>query len=112
MEAKERGILRASEVFMKELIQRQVTQGPDVLLQELDEDAVLLNLRNGQYYGMDGNSYHMYKALIRYSSVSEAYDVLLHEYKVEPEQLRRDLNNVVSNLLENGLLVYADHDSQ
>ena len=42
---------------------RQVIKAPDVLLQDLEGEAVLLNLRNGQYYGMDENSYHMYKPL-------------------------------------------------
>jgi hypothetical protein len=86
----------------------QVIKAPVVLLQDLEGEAVLLNLANGQYYGMDENSFHMYKTLIASSSVQTAYVALAQEYKVEPEQLRTDLDQFVAHLLENGLLVYAD----
>jgi len=87
---------------------RQVIQAPDVLLQDLDGEAVLLNLRNGQYYGMDANSYHMYEALTSSSSVQAAYVALLQEYEIEPGQLKSDLDGFLAHLLENGLLIYAN----
>ena len=87
---------------------RQVIKAPDVLLQDLDGEAVLLNLRNGQYYGMDENSYHMYQALTSSSSVQAAYEALSQEYEIEPGQLRSDLDQFLGHLLENGLLIYAN----
>lgn len=87
---------------------RQVVAPPDVLLQDLEGEAVLLNLKNGQYYGMDENSYHMYKTLTSSSSVQAAYVTLSQEFEVEPAQLRADLEQFLAHLLENGLLVYAD----
>ena len=87
---------------------RQVIKAPDVLLQDLNGEAVLLNLRNGQYYGMDENSFHMYKALTTSSSIQAAYETLSQEYEVEPGQLRSDLDKFLAHLLENGLLIYAD----
>ena len=93
---------------MSDLSLRQVVKAPDVLLQDLEGEAVLLNLRNGQYYGMDENSFHMYKALTSSSSVQSAYEVLSQEYDVEPGQLKSDLDQFLAHLLENGLLIYAD----
>jgi hypothetical protein len=87
---------------------RQVIKAPDVLLQDLEGEAVLLNLANGQYYGMDQNSFHMYRTLISSGSVQAAYVALAQEYEVEPDQLRTDLDQFLAHLLENGLLVYAD----
>jgi hypothetical protein len=87
---------------------RQVVTPTDVLLQDLEGEAVLLNLRNGQYYGMDENSYHMYKALTSSSSVQAAYEALLQEYEIEPSQLKLDLDKFLVRLLENGLLIYAN----
>lgn len=86
---------------------RQVIKASDVLLQDLDGEAVLLNLANGQYYGLDENSYHMYKTLISAGSVEAAYEALSQEYEVEPAQLRSDLDQFLAHLLENGLLIYA-----
>ena len=90
---------------------RQVVQGQDVLLQDLEGEAVLLNLKNGQYYGLDENSFHMYRTLTSSTSVQAAYEALSQEYEIEPEQLRADLDVFLAHLLENGLLVYADDQS-
>lgn len=84
---------------------RQVIQAKDVLLQDLDGEAVLLNLANGQYYGMDEISYHMYKTLTSSSSVQAAYERLLQEYEIEPDQLRSDLEKFLIHLLDNGLVI-------
>jgi coenzyme PQQ synthesis protein D (PqqD) len=90
---------------------RQVIKAPDVLLQELEGEAVLLNLKIGQYYGMDENSYSMYQTLLASESVQAAYETLLQEYEVEPEQLRSDLEKFLAHLLENGLVAYADEQA-
>ena len=87
---------------------RKVIKAPDVLLQDLEGEAVLLNLVNGQYYGLDESSYDMYNTLVSSSSVQDAYEFLCREYEVEPSQLRADLDQFLKHLLENGLLIYAD----
>lgn len=93
---------------MSDFETRQVLKAPDVLLQDLEGEAVLLNLGNGQYYGMDENSYHMYKVLTSSASVQAAFETLLQEYEIEPEQLKSDLDKFLAHLLENGLVQYAD----
>jgi hypothetical protein len=87
---------------------RQVIKAPDVLLQDLEGEAVLLNLKNGQYYGLDENSFHMYKALISSPSVETARAVLMQEYDVEPDRLKADLDQFLKHLLENGLITFSD----
>jgi len=96
---------------MSQFDSRQVIKSPDVLLQDLEGEAVLLNLINGQYYGMDENSFQMYKTLTTSSSVGAAYESLLQEYEVEPERLKADLEQFLTHLLENGLLIYDDEKS-
>ena len=91
---------------------RHVIKTLDVLLQDLNGEAVLLNLANGQYYGLDENSCHMYKTLIASGSVQAAYEALSQEYEVEPGQLKADLDQFVAHLLENGLLTEVDQQLQ
>jgi hypothetical protein len=93
---------------MPKLDGRRVIKSSNVLLQDLEGEAVLLNLENGQYYGMDENSYHMYQTLLSSVSVQAAYYSLVQEYEVEPEQLRSDLEEFLAHLLENSLVAYAD----
>jgi hypothetical protein len=89
---------------------RQLIKGPDVIFQDLDGEAVLLNLRNGLYYGLDENSFSMYKILVSSESVEVAFDALCDEYDVEPDQLRLDLDRFLTDLLQNGLVIYADQE--
>jgi hypothetical protein len=91
---------------MPDLKLGQVIKAPDVLLQDLEGEAVLLNLKNGQYYGLEEDSFNMYKILTSSSSVQAAYEALAQEYRVEPDQLRADLDQFVGNLIENGLVVF------
>ena len=90
---------------------RQVIKAPDVLLQDLEGEAVLLNLKNGQYYGLDENSFHMYRTLLSSGTLEAAYVSLCQEYEVEPDRLKEDLQQFLAHLLENGLLTYADEPS-
>jgi hypothetical protein len=86
---------------------RRLVQAPEVLLQDLAGEAVLLNLGNGQYYGLDEIGFHMYQLLVTSASLELAYQRLLDEYDVEPAQLALDLDEFVENLLRNGLVQHA-----
>ena len=91
---------------------RQVIKAPDVLLQDLESEAVLLNLANGQYYGLDETSYDMYKTLLSSSSVQAAYESLCQAYEVKPDKLRADLDQFLKHLMENGLLLFAEEQAE
>jgi hypothetical protein len=103
-----RSLIYWSEIIMPNHATGQVIKRPYVLLQDLEGEAVLLNLENGQYYGMDENSHHMFTTLVSMSTVQAAYEALLDEYDIEPEQLRVDLDQFITTLLENGLIIYVD----
>jgi hypothetical protein len=87
---------------------RQVVQAPHVLVQDLAGEAVLLNLENGQYYGLDELSSRMFTLLVTSDSVQTAYERLLGEYDVEPDRLRFDMDKFLAHLLENGLVLNAE----
>ena len=93
---------------MSDLVSQKVIKAKDVLLQDLNGEAVLLNLANGQYYGLDENSYHMYKTLTSSSSVQAAYETLSREFEIDPDQLKSDLGKFLAHLLDNGLVVNVD----
>lgn len=84
---------------------RKVTKAPEVLVQDLDGEAVLLNLDNGQYYGLDGVGYRMYQLLITSDSFDSAYEALIQEYDVDPQKLHSDLKNLLDDLIKYGLVL-------
>jgi len=80
----------------------------NVYVQDLEGEAVLLNFNDNQYYGLDESGFRMFSVLTSSSSVREAYDILLKEYDVAPEQLREDLEGFITSLQESGLVEAVD----
>ncbi len=77
----------------------------NVLVRELDGEAVVLNLNTGTYFGLDAVGTRMWAVCAAADSISDAYEALLAEYDVEPELLRQDLNAWLDELTDHGLLV-------
>ena len=75
-----------------------------VIFREVDDEAVILNLANHCYYGLNGSGTRMLKALQEASSIRAAMATLLDGYEVEPERLREDLSTFVEELLSKGML--------
>jgi len=82
----------------------QVTAAANVLVREVDGEAVLLNLNNKSYFGLDETGTHMWGVLTKSASIQEAYDTLLADYDVSPKQLSNDLQAFITHLQQSGLI--------
>jgi hypothetical protein len=92
---------------MNNSLPANVAIGDSVLYQELEDEAVLLNMANQQYYGLNDVGAQMWKCLIELGDVSTAGDRLCSSYEVDPVVFRADLEELVRNLLSAGLLKAA-----
>ena len=88
--------------------ERRVSVPGDVLVRELEDESVLLNLDNETYYGLDPVGTRMWALLTTAPSVRAAYEALLAEYAVTPEVLQHDLETLLNQLLDHGLLELTD----
>jgi hypothetical protein len=77
---------------------------PDVLVQELEGEAVFLNLKSGRYFGLDGVGTRFWQTLTTTASVQAAHEALLAEYDVDEETLKRDLQELLDQLVAHGLV--------
>ena len=78
---------------------------PDrVVTRAIDGATVLLNIETGQSFLLDDIGARAWTVLTASPSIQDAYDTLLAEYRVEPEQLSRDLDALVDELDVRGLL--------
>ena len=75
-----------------------------VLVRHLDGETVLLNLETEKYFGLDATGTHMWEITTNAPSIETAYTKLSEEFEVEPGLLRDHLTNLLSELVENGLL--------
>ena len=87
-----------------DLFDRSVQAPEHVLVRELDGESVLLNLDSETYFGLDEVGTRFWALLTGAPSVQAAYDLLLAEYDVSPEQLHQDMARLLGQLLDHGLL--------
>ena len=81
-----------------------VTVSPEILFQELDGEAILLNLQNEHYYSLKESGVRMWQLLAKHGNVATVVEQLLEEYDVDEVTLNRDLANLISWLAERGLV--------
>jgi hypothetical protein len=81
---------------------------PDVLIQELQGESVLLNVNSGRYFGLDEVGTRMWAVLTSSESIEQACETLLAEYDVEGEKLRQDVMELIAKLVEHGLVEVHD----
>jgi Coenzyme PQQ synthesis protein D (PqqD) len=77
---------------------------PHVLVRFLEQESVLLNLETERYFGLDETGTRMWQVVTTSPSIDAAYQELLAEFDVEPELLRTNFVELLSRLVDNGLL--------
>jgi hypothetical protein len=85
-------------------LEDRVSVPSHVLVRFLDKESVLLNIETERYFGLDETGTRMWQLVTAAPKIEVAYGRLLEEYDVEPELLRANLTDLVSRLVENGLL--------
>lgn len=94
-------------------IKNQVfTVSKDVLFQEVGGETVLLDLASERYFGLDEVGTRIWALITEGSSVGEVVDTLLEEYEVEPLKLEGDIEELLSALLEAGLISTGNAEPQ
>ncbi len=76
----------------------------EVLIQEIEGEAVLLDLRSEQYFGLDEVGLCLWRQLEADSSLRAAHAQLLDAFEVEPDVLERDLLALLADLERAGLV--------
>jgi hypothetical protein len=76
----------------------------NVLVQEVGDEAVMLDLDTKQYYSLNPSAMRMLQVLKASASMEQAVTSLAEEYAVDPAILRGDLEELVAQLLKNGLV--------
>jgi Coenzyme PQQ synthesis protein D (PqqD) len=83
---------------------QKVAVKPDILVQDMGGELVLLNLDSEEYFGLDDVGNAMWSCLKESDSLQVAYDLLLDRYEVDPEELKQDFLNLVAQFVEHELV--------
>ena len=77
----------------------------DVIFRELDGEAVLLDFASGRYFGLNAVGTRVWTQLASGASVDDAVAAVTAEFEAEPDEIARDVNELVSELVSRGLLI-------
>jgi hypothetical protein len=89
---------------MGDILTARVTVPADVLFRDLDGESVILNLETESYFGLDEVGTRMWLLLTASDSVRAALDALLEEYDADAGTMRKDLEELIGKLADQGLL--------
>jgi len=82
----------------------KVTFADTVFAQEVDGEMVLLDMNSENYFGLDAVGTDIWQALQEENTLKEVLAVLLVQYEVEEDILKKDLFSFVEKLKESGLI--------
>lgn len=67
-------------------------------------EVILFDIKAGSYYGLDELGTEVFIKLANENTVGEIIQLLLREYEVSESRLGEDLENLVQDLLAEGLI--------
>lgn len=81
-----------------------VVASEDQVSTELDGQAVILNLADGVYYGLDPIGARVWAMITEPRPVSELRDAIVQAYEVDADTALSDLLDLLGDLAERGLV--------
>jgi hypothetical protein len=81
-----------------------VVVAPDVLSSRLGSEQVMLNLRDGTYYGLDDVGSEIWALLQQPITIGEICETVVESYDVEVERCRDDVVRLMEDLIRRGLV--------
>lgn len=84
--------------------------GPDVVVREIEGEAVLLDLDSGVYFGLNEVGTRIWRLLVDGCDPAVMAERLAADYDASPDVIARDITRVLDELRARGLIVPAPPD--
>ncbi len=81
-----------------------VTINPNVITQDVEDEAVLLHMGTEEYFSLDDVGTVMWKLLNDLPLVEDVISALMTMYDVDESRLRQDLANLLEKLVHQKLI--------
>lgn len=89
---------------MKEFLNHTAKIMPDVLSQNVSGETVLLDLKGENYFGLDEVGTRIWQLLQEDGNLQSVLEKMLEEYNVTEDQIGMDIEQLITNLNEAGLI--------
>ena len=83
---------------------RAINISSEILTQEVSGETVILDLKNESYFGLDEVGTRIWKLLQQEKDIQSITETMLDEYDVEEKQLGKDIQALLSQLNEAGII--------
>lgn len=79
----------------------------DIMAACLDGETAFLNKKSGRYYSLNQSGTNIWEMLKKYRDTDKVFDKMLEEYDVDENLLKKDIDNLISKLVDAGLIKEA-----
>jgi hypothetical protein len=86
-----------------------VAAADEILVSDFGDELVLLNLRDGVYYGLDGVGARIWTLIKQPTTLDAIRDTLVAEYEVDLARCEKDLARLLADLVTRGLAEIREH---
>ena len=81
-----------------------VVASPNQVSSRLGDDAVILELEKGAYFGLEAVGSRIWELLAQPRAVSEIRDTIVQEFDVESDRCAADLLSLLTRMADKGLI--------
>jgi hypothetical protein len=81
---------------------------PDVVMESFEGELVLVQMKSGNYYSLQGSAPIIWDLIDHGSSVEDIGDYLAASHAADSEEVRRSAKNLVEELVTESLIVPVD----
>lgn len=85
-------------------LNQTVSLSPDVISQEVSGETVILDLASECYFGLDEVGTRIWQLIREQGELRAVYNTLLDEYDVDASRLLTDLEALINDACERGLI--------
>jgi hypothetical protein len=89
-------------------LRRRPARAETVIERDLDEELVLLDTRNEQYYSLDEVGAFIWHQMDGQRTVAELVATVAHEYDASEATIQQDTLEILDNLASEGLIAWQD----
>lgn len=76
----------------------------DQVSTNLEDEAVILHLKDGIYYGLNPVGARIWNLIQEPRSVNQVRDIIVSEYEVDPQRCQEDLLKLLQEMSHRGLI--------
>lgn len=91
------------------MMTQKIEISSEVLTQEVGGETVILDLKSESYFGLDEVGTRIWQLLQEQKDIHTITATMLNEYDVKEEQLKKDIQNLLTKLGDAGIITFGSN---